>query len=229
MATYDFVNWTDSVGNVIGTSPTLNLLVSGDTTIIANYQPRTGTLQVITHPSGASFTANGQHFSAPYGPEVWTEGDVAIVFNDLDGRVTPQARTVHVSQGVNTLVDVTYDPIVMGGVLNVRTEDSLGNLVDGPIFVNGAQVATRTFQQNYLSGTSLTVGFGMLMGYNLQTQPRQVTIVEGQMITVVGVYTPKTPSRWGSLPWIGLGVVGLGAVMYVGSRPAKPVRRRRVR
>jgi hypothetical protein len=73
LATYSFVNWTDETGNVVGTTPAINLLIAADKTLTANYRE-----VVVTHVLTISAGTGGTTSPAP-GSWIYDEGTTALV------------------------------------------------------------------------------------------------------------------------------------------------------
>jgi len=175
--------------------------------------PTIGTFTVETNPAGGTFKANGAGpFTAPYGPANASAGQMTIVYLQRDGYTTPPAETKTIVANQNT--DFTGGNYVLippaKGTITRQTLDNNGQPVQGPILINGVQVAVNYYHAEYDPGAVLNVTYGDLLGYTTPAGDT-ATIVEGQDDSKVGIYNLKpTPVSRSVVPAIAIGSIGIG-------------------
>lgn len=170
------------------TTPTRQINLTQDMSILGTFP--SGTLSITTTPVSGRISVDGINVGQGSAAVV-VESNMnhTVTFGDVSGYRTPAAQIISVGEDLTRSVTGTYEQIpVAEGTLLVRTENQAGQLIQGPILVNGVEVGRAQYQSNYPAGTSLTVSFGALSGYVSPTS-RQVTIVDGQTTTIVGIYT----------------------------------------
>jgi hypothetical protein len=220
MATYAFVNWTDEVGNVIGTLPTLSISVTADTIIRANYvliAEETTLSGIVTDNStglplsGITINANGYSaitaidgsYSLALPAGVYQLSVSTIGYN-------PYSTQVDLSTPGNYSLNIFLIPsaVPQAVISGIVTDESTGSPITGAtVSVNGYSTLTSTI--GYYS-LAVPVGTYQLSvsrsGYQTATSTLDVS-AEGDYTVNVPLVAGTSPPPLDNRLLLGAGVI----------------------
>ena len=189
---YEFVNWTDLNGNVLGTETTLEVTVLSDTTVKANFQKRTFTATVATNNANMGIaTVSGvatyldtvtytAQANAHYRFVNWTDAAGTAVGTEttLKVRVTGDTALTANFEAIMRHVTVSVNPANTGSVnvtdTNIADGQSL-NLVATP--ADGYQFESWSNDANAGASQTIVVEGDMTIVANFSRVTYNITLV----------------------------------------------------
>ena len=223
MTRYSFVNWTDEIGNVVGTTPAIFLTISMDRTLTANYHE-----VVATHVLAILATTGGTTDPTP-GSYIYDEGATARVTASpvsgyrfdhwtLDGVVHTEnpinvlMNTDHTLNAVFVPISPTEHTLTISATAGGTTDPAPGvyAYTDGSV----AQVIAYP-QTGYIFNHWLLDG--VVRSVN---NPISVLMESDHTLTAVFITSPPVPRPLTKL-YLAIGAAAVAGIAYLSQRKEK--------